>query len=87
MCARAGQPERARGFLERAEQSAERRAGRPLAGGGGGGGRGGDAEGDERAAAAALRRAAEGYAAAGQLLRERRARERLERLQGAEIGA
>ena len=88
MCARAGQPERARGFLERAEQSAERQLGGPwpaavaearaallLA------------EGDERAAAAALRRAAEGYAAAGQLLRERRARERLERLQGAEIGA
>ena len=88
VCARAGQPERARGFLERAEQSAERQLGGPwpaavaearaallLA------------EGDERAAAAALRRAAEGYAAAGQLLRERRARERLERLQGAEIGA
>ncbi len=88
VCARAGEPERARGFLERAEQGAERWLGGPwpaavaearaallLA------------EGDERAAAAALRRAAEGYAAAGQLLRERRAREGLERLQGAEIGA
>jgi hypothetical protein len=38
------------------------------------------AEGDQRAAAGALRRAAEGYAAAGQLLNERRAREALERL-------
>ena len=76
VCARAGQPERAREFLERAEQGAARWLGGPwpaavaearaellLA------------EGDERAAAAALRRAAEGYAAAGQLLSERRARE------------
>ena len=45
------------------------------------------AEGDPRAAADALRRAAEGYAAAGQLLNERRAREALERLLSAEIGA
>ena len=37
----------------------------------------------ERAAADALRRAAEGYAAAGQLLNERRARETLERLRRA----
>ena len=42
-------------------------------------------EGDQRAAAEALRRAAEGYAAAGQLLNERRAREALERLGRAEI--
>jgi hypothetical protein len=38
------------------------------------------AEGSDRAAADAFRRAAEGYAAAGQLLHERRAREALERL-------
>jgi hypothetical protein len=38
------------------------------------------AEGDQRNAADALRRAAEGYAANGQLLGERRAREALERL-------
>jgi hypothetical protein len=38
------------------------------------------AEGDSRGAADALRRAAEGYAANGQLLNERRAREALERL-------
>ena len=83
VCARAGQPERAREFLERAEQGA-------------GGWPGGPwpaavaharaqlllAEGDQRAAADALRRAAEGYAAAGQLLNERRAREKLERLPG-----
>ena len=41
------------------------------------------ADGDQPAAADALRRAAEGYAAAGQLLNERQARETLERLQGA----
>ena len=45
------------------------------------------AEGERRAAADALRRAAEGYAAAGQLLNERRARETLERLARAEIGS
>jgi hypothetical protein len=38
------------------------------------------AEDDQRNAADALRRAAEGYAAPGQLLGERRAREALERL-------
>jgi hypothetical protein len=38
------------------------------------------AEGDQQAAADVLRRAVEGYAAAGQLLNERRAREELERL-------
>ena len=81
VCARAGEPERAREFLERAEHDADSRMGGPwpaavaqaraellLA------------EGDPRAAADALRRAAEGYAAAGQLLNERRAREALERL-------
>ena len=45
------------------------------------------AEGDQRAAADALRRAAEGYAAAGQLLNERRAREALERLRARKISA
>ena len=45
------------------------------------------AEGDQPAAAYALRRAAEGYAAAGQLLNERRARETLERLGRAKISA
>jgi hypothetical protein len=45
------------------------------------------AEGDRRAAAHALRRAAEGYAAAGQLLNERRARVTLERLGQAKISA
>ena len=45
------------------------------------------AEGEQRAATDALRRAAEGYAAAGQLLNERRARESLERLARAEIGS
>jgi hypothetical protein len=43
------------------------------------------AEGDQRGAADALRRAAEGYAAAGQLLNERRAREELERLRSEQI--
>jgi DNA-binding SARP family transcriptional activator len=86
VCARAGRLERARGFLERAEEGTRRWRGGPwpsavaearaellLA------------EGDQRAAADALRRAAEGYAAAGQLLNERRAREALERLRRAEI--
>ena len=88
VCARAGRLERAREFLERAEHGAGRWRGGPwpaavaearaellLA------------EGDQRAAAEALRRAAEGYAAAGQLLNERRAREALERLGRAEISA
>src|SRR5436190_734808 len=78
VCAGAGQLERARDFLQRAEQGAgcwpagpwpaavaEVRA--ELL----------QAEGDDRAAADALRRAAEGYAAAGLVLSERRARERL----------
>ena len=86
VCARAGRLERAREFLERAEDGArlwrggpwasavaEARAELLLA------------EGDRRAAADALRRAAEGYAAAGQLLNERRAREALERLGRAKI--
>ena len=88
VCARAGQVERGRDFLARAERGAgtwpggpwpaavaEARAELLLA------------EGDERAAADCLRRAAEGYAAAGQLLNERRAREALERRRSAEIGA
>ena len=88
VCARAGRPERAREFLARAEHGATRWPGGPwpaalaearaellLA------------EGDQRAAADALRRAAEGYAAAGQLLNERLAREALERLGRAEISA
>jgi hypothetical protein len=45
------------------------------------------AQGDTRASGEALRRAAEGYAAAGQLLNERRARAALERLRSAEISA
>ena len=78
VCAGAGQLERARDFLQRAEQGAgcwpagpwpaavaEVRAELLRA------------EGDDRAAADALRRAAEGYAAAGLVLSERRARERL----------
>jgi ATP/maltotriose-dependent transcriptional regulator MalT len=88
VCARAGEPERAREFLERAEHDADSRMGGPwpaavaqaraellLA------------QGDPRAAADNLRRAAEGYAAAGQLLNERRAREALERLRSEEIRA
>jgi DNA-binding SARP family transcriptional activator len=88
VCARAGEPERAREFLERAEHAADSRMGGPwpaavaearaallLA------------QDDPRAAADALRRAAEGYAAAGQLLNERRAREALERLRSEEISA
>ncbi len=87
VCARAGQLERGREFLARAEHGAGLAAARgrrrwrrrapsccsPMA--------------TQRAAADALRRAAEGYAAAGQLLNERRARESLERLARAEIGA
>ena len=81
VCARAGQLERAREFLERAELGAARWPGGPwpaalaearalllLAGD------------DQRGAADALRSAVEGYAAAGQLLNEQRAREALERL-------
>jgi tetratricopeptide (TPR) repeat protein len=80
-CAGAGELERARAFLERAEFGASRWPGGPwpaavaearsallLA------------EGNRRGAADALRRAAEGYAANGQLLGERRARQALERL-------
>lgn len=88
VCARAGQLERGHQFLKRAEQGAASWPGGPwpaalaqaraallLA------------EGDQRAAADALRRAVEGYAAAGQLLNERRAREALERLGTAKISA
>jgi DNA-binding SARP family transcriptional activator/tetratricopeptide (TPR) repeat protein len=80
-CADAGELERARAFLERAEFGASRSPGGPwpaavaearasllLA------------EGDRRSAADALRRAAEGYAANGQSLNERRARDGLTRL-------
>jgi tetratricopeptide (TPR) repeat protein len=87
VCARAGQLERGRQFLKRAEQGAgcwpggawpaavaEARAELLLA------------EGDQRGAADALRRAAETYAAAGQLLNERRARETLER-RSAEVSS
>jgi DNA-binding SARP family transcriptional activator len=88
VCARAGQLKRSHDFLKRAEQGAAHWRGGPwpaaLAEG-----RAEQllAEGDQRAAADALRRAAEGYAAAGQLLNERRAREALERLRRAEISA
>jgi DNA-binding SARP family transcriptional activator len=85
VCARAGELDRAGEFLERVEQGplggpwpaavAEARAEMLLA------------DGRQPAAADALRRAAEGYAAAGQLLNERRAREALERLSKAEIGS
>ena len=88
VCARAGQLERGRQFLERAEHGAgnwpggswqaavaESRAELLLA------------EGDQPAAVDALRRAAEGYAVAGQLLNERLARETLERLRRAKISA
>ena len=44
-------------------------------------------EGHPRAAADAMRRAVEGYAAAGQLLNERLAREALQRLDKAKITA
>jgi DNA-binding SARP family transcriptional activator/tetratricopeptide (TPR) repeat protein len=88
VCTRAGALERAREFLARAEQGASAWPGGPwpaavaevraellLA------------EGDRRAGGEALRRAAEGYAAAGQLLNERRARASLERLRGEQISA
>jgi tetratricopeptide (TPR) repeat protein len=88
VCARAGALERAREFLARAEQGAagwlggpwpaavaEARAELLLA------------DGDRRAVGEALRRAVEGYAAAGQLLNERRARAALERLRTAETPA
>ena len=87
-CARAGQIGRGRDFLERAEYGAgrwrggawsaavaEARAELLLA------------EDDDHAAADALRRAAEGYAAAGQLLNERRVRKALERIDGATVRA
>jgi DNA-binding SARP family transcriptional activator/tetratricopeptide (TPR) repeat protein len=80
-CADAGELERGREFLRRAEFGASRWPGGPwpaavaearasllLA------------EGDGRSAADSLRRAAEGYAANGQLLGERRARKALEQL-------
>jgi tetratricopeptide (TPR) repeat protein len=80
-CARAGQLDRAGEFLQRAEFGAARWPGGPwpaavaearaallLA------------EGDQRNAADALRRAAVGYAANGQFLNERRARQSLEQL-------
>jgi DNA-binding SARP family transcriptional activator/tetratricopeptide (TPR) repeat protein len=88
VCARAGALERAQEFLSRAEQGAagwpagpwpaavaEARAELLIA------------RRDRRAAEEALRRAAEGYAAAGQLLNERRARAALERLRTAETPA
>ena len=88
VCARAGQLERGHQFLKRAEQGAASWPGGPwpaalaqaraallLA------------EGDQRSAADAMRRAVEGYAAAGQLLNERRAREALERLRTPKISA
>lgn len=86
VCVRAGVLDRAKDFLARAELGAagwlggpwpaavaEARAELLLA------------EGDQRAAADAMRSAAEGYAAAGQLFNERRARAALERLRRAEI--
>jgi DNA-binding SARP family transcriptional activator/Flp pilus assembly protein TadD len=86
VCARAGEFERSRAFVERADSGArgwlsgpwpaavaEARAELLLA------------EGDSGAAALALRRAVEGYAAAGQLLNERRARAALERLGDAQV--
>jgi ATP/maltotriose-dependent transcriptional regulator MalT len=88
VCARAGELERARRFLQRAEKGAGTWPGGPwpaavaqaraelLLG-----------EGEPRAAAQALRRAVEGYAAAGQLLNERLAREALERLAFKNISA
>jgi Tfp pilus assembly protein PilF len=87
-CARAGALGRAREFLARAERGAIQWPGGPwpaavaeargellLA------------EGDRTAAQEALRRAAEGYAAAGQLLNERLARDALERLARSEAPA
>ena len=88
VCARAGQLARGDEFLKRAEHGAGRWPGAPwpaavaqaraellLA------------EGDQPAAAYALPRAAEGYAAAGQLLNERRARGAVERIDGATVRA
>jgi hypothetical protein len=69
-----------------AEQGAGCRPAAPGLGGGGGAGRAVAGEGDQRARADALRRAAETYAAAGQLLNERRARETLER-RSAEVSS
>jgi DNA-binding SARP family transcriptional activator/tetratricopeptide (TPR) repeat protein len=87
VCAGAGDLERGRAFLRRAEFGASRWPGGPwpaavaearasllLA------------EGNELGAAAALRRAAEGYAANGQLLAERRARSALEHLRVSSAG-
>ena len=86
VCARAGQLARGHEFLKRAEHGAARWPGGPwpaavaqaraellLA------------EGNHHAAGDALRSAAEGYAPAGQLLNERRAREALERIDGATV--
>ena len=88
VCARAGELDRARGFLQRAERGAGTWPGGPwpaalaqaraellLA------------DADQRGAAEALRRAVEGYAAAGQLLNERLAREALQRLGAVKITA
>ena len=88
VCARAGDLERGREFLARGERGAghwpagpwpaalaEARAELLLA------------EGSDRAAGDALRRAAEGYAAAGQLLNEKRAREALARLLPVKVPA
>ena len=88
VCARAGELDRARGFLQRAERGAGTWPGGPwpaalaqaraellLA------------DADQRGAAGALRRAVEGYAAAGQLLNERLAREALQRLGAVKITA
>ena len=88
VCANAGQLARARDFLARAEFGAARWPAGPwpaalaearalllLA------------DGDQRGAAAALRRAAEGYAANGQSLNERRAREALAQLPVPDVTA
>jgi hypothetical protein len=82
VCARAGQLDRAQDFLARAEHGATRGGPWPAAVA--------EAraellvaEGDGRAGSDAMRRAAEGYAGAGQLVNERRARDALERLAGA----
>jgi hypothetical protein len=88
VCTRAGRHDRARDFLVRAERGAaaspggawsaavaEARAELLLS------------EGDGGAAGEALRRAAEGYAAAGQLRSERRARAALARLERVQLNA
>ena len=86
VCARAGQLERARELLGRAEQGAARWPGGPWAAAlAEARARLMLAEGDRDAAAGALRRAAEGYAAAGQLLNERLARDALQRLREAQV--